>query len=87
MVEMLLLLSVTVQIFVMLLQCPHYTSPNVLIHCGGVQRSLCQHAVELTLELHQHQVCLTEYCILSTYFFNYSSVEGVLKTLVKSCRP
>lgn len=66
---MLLLLSVTVQIFVMLLQCPHYTSPNVLIHCGGVQRSLCQHAVELTLELHQHELCLTEFCIFIYLIF------------------
>lgn len=63
-----------------------HTSSNVPIHCGGVLKSLCQHAVEVRVELHQHELCLTEFFYL-LYFSNYSSVEGVLKTLVKTCRP
>lgn len=46
-----------------------HTSPSVLVHCGGVWRSLCQHAVEVTLELHQPEPCSAEFSIF-TYFFS-----------------
>lgn len=49
-----------------------HKSSNALIHCGGVykKKSLCQHAVEVRVELHQRELCLTEFCIfLSSLFF------------------